>query len=177
MLTDAINLFLINRGCRSYLNNFTLKMKAPLSAEEKDYREDLSNRISAISNLQSLFSDIEDRGRRLAILKNLVSTLHYDEDILQIISEEIEAADEAAKKEAEAAEAENAEGNEGAAAVVGEEELELGDEELPTLDQLTSSLDVPVDKEPLLENIDLLEDDELPTPEELDKSTDFSKNN
>ena len=67
-LTDAINLFLLNKGLKSYLNNFTLKMKAPLTQEEIDYRADLSNKVNAISSMQGLFTDIEDKPRRLRIL-------------------------------------------------------------------------------------------------------------
>ena len=114
-LTDAINLFLLNKGYRSYLNNFTLKMRAPITQEEMDYRNDLTNRLSAISNMQSIFSDVEDRGRKLAIVKSLFETLNYNTDIMAIIQEEIDAYNEQVKKEAEeaakaAAEAEKAEG-------------------------------------------------------------------
>lgn len=103
MVTDAINLFLINRGCKSYLNNFVIKMKTPLSQEERDYREDLTNRISAISNLQSLFGDIEDKSRRLKILRSLLGSLHYGDDLTQILDDEIKEAEKAKieKKEAD----------------------------------------------------------------------------
>ena len=34
MITDMINLILVNKGLKAYLNNFVLKMKAPLTQEE-----------------------------------------------------------------------------------------------------------------------------------------------
>ena len=107
-LTDAINLYLIDKGCPSYLNNFVLKMKAPVTQEELSYRENLTNRVSAISNINGLFSDVEDKSRRLIILKSLVSTLHLGDEVLETIQKEIEAAEEAAKKAKEAEEAEAA---------------------------------------------------------------------
>ena len=38
-LTDAINLILLNKGCKAYLNNFVLRMRAPLTQEEVSYRD------------------------------------------------------------------------------------------------------------------------------------------
>lgn len=109
MITDAVSLILVNRGLKSYLNRFTIKMKPPLTAEEKDYRDDLTNRINAASNLNSLFTDIEDKARRLTILKELVGKLDYGDNIIFEIEAEIKAVKERAKKEAEEAEREAAE--------------------------------------------------------------------
>lgn len=108
LVTDIINLYLINRGYRSYINNFTIKMKAPLTQEEISYRENLSSRVQAISSIQALLSDIEDKPRRLEILKVLINTLDYGDDILQQIQEEIKAVKEQQKAEKEAAEKEAA---------------------------------------------------------------------
>lgn len=102
-LTDAINLFLLNKGVKSYINNFVLKMKTPLTQEEKDYREDLTSRISAISNMQSLFADVEDKGRKLRILKSLITTLNYGDEIIQEIDGEIAAYELQKQKEAKKA--------------------------------------------------------------------------
>lgn len=179
-LTDAINLFLLNKGLKSYLNNFTLKMKAPVTQEEIDYRNELTNKINAISSMQGLFTDIEDKVRRLRILKALLSTLNYGDEINAEIDAEIKAIEEAAEQEAEEA-AMEAEGEVGDAEAP-EELADATDMDLGSLADL-ESFDSR-DGEPLLEdqefNIDtsmLLTEDDLPSPADLDSEIDFSENN
>lgn len=182
-ITDIINLILLNKGLKSYLNNFVLKMKAPSTQEEKDYREDLTNRISAISNMQSLFADVEDKGRKLEILKNLIATLNYGDDLLSIIDKEIEAADAAKKAEEEQAKIDTeAQGTENEF----EEESEAGpaEEESDELDlgmasdaEANEALTPAEAEKILLEDADLtIIDEDLPTPEEINSHKDFSQN-
>ena len=175
-ITDAINLFLINRGLKSYLNRFTIKMKAPTTQEEIDYRAELTNKISAVSNFNSLFTDIENKPRRLKILKSLVSTLNFDEDVLSEIDAEITAAEQADKKAKEDAEAEAAKQAELEKAEATADTDDLGNSSQAKLESLqrkqsTDTLDQQL-------NSLILEDTEdLPTPEEADDEIDFSKNN
>lgn len=192
-ITDIINLILVSKGCKSYLNNFVLKMKAPITQEEIDYRSDLTNRISALSNFQSILSDVEDKGRRLTILKTLVGTLNYGDEIIDQIDKEIDAANEAkrlaeeakAKEEAEAAKAAELEGgptpnlapeppieeNEGPA------DLDLApmpDEAIPEAEE---NFKPEENATPLTEDQDILfEDNDLPSPEEIDDKIDFTEN-
>jgi len=177
-ITDIINLILLNKGCKSYLNNFVLKMKTPMTQEEKDYREDLTNRISAISNMQSLFADIENRGRKLEILKSLVTTLNYGDDILDIIDAEIEAANKQAEEEVKAAAAEaeeSTENPENSEAPENFDDLSLGTPE--EVGSAEESFTATSDNILLEEAQDfLVEDDMLPTPEQLDPHKDFSQN-
>lgn len=184
-ITDAINLILLDRGCKAYLNNFVLKMKMPLTQEEKDYREDLTNRISAISNMQSLFADVEDRSRKLEILKELISTLNYGDGILQIIDEEIADAESQKAKAAEeaAVEAEKETSEETSSETNGEEpldlDLDLGNSSEVPMESFTSNSDSEFLVEEKSNDIDLdslVESDDLPTPEELDETIDFSEN-
>ena len=167
-LTEAINLILFNKGCKSYINNFVLKIRAPMSQEEKDYREDLSNRVNAISNINSLFSDVEDKSRRLSIMKTLISSLNLGDAISEELEKEIEANEKA--KTVEEAEAENAENS-------GEEatDLDLGNAaDIPTNEDLEASKSSSI----LTEDQSFLEDEnDLPTPEEADKDIDFTENN
>ena len=195
-LSDAINLILINRGLMSYLNNFTLKMRAPISQEELDFRANLNDRINAISNFQGLFSNVETRSRQLEIIKQLVAKLNYGDEILDILDKEIataQALEEKAKKEAEA-EAALANASEGEAGSNEDIDLDLGEEDTSDLEEidLGNSSEAPMegfkpteDAMPLIEDMDLdldesdflTENDNLPTPEELDKDKDFSRNN
>jgi hypothetical protein len=180
-LTDAVNLFLLNKGLKSYLNNFTLKMKAPLTQEEIDYRADLSNKINAISSIQGLFTDIEDKPRRLRILKALMGGLNYGDAIFAEIDGEIKAIEEAAKEEADNAEAELENGGEETAETTetttedsgSEDDIDLGS--LDTLESFGAH-----EGDILLEDqtgLDILTEDELPSPAELDSDKDFSENN
>ena len=180
-LTDAINLFLLNRGLKSYLNNFTLKMKAPITQEEIDYRADLTNKINAISSIQGLFTDIEDKPRRLRILKALMGGLNYGDAIFAEIDGEIKAIEEAAEEEAANAELEgNTEGGDAAESAEtttdeppADDDIDLGS--LDTLESFSSH-----DGDLLLEDqtgLDILTEDDLPSPADLDADKDFSENN
>lgn len=185
-LTDAINLFLLNRGLKSYLNNFTLKMKAPITQEELDYRNELTGKINAISSIQGLFTDIEDKPRRLRILKTLLAALNYGDALNAEIDAEIKAVEEAAK-------AEETEGDEttmetaseidtagsDATDVSAEDDVDLG-----SLDTLEAFNQGALGSEILMEDAEvtdpstiLLTEDELPTPSDLDAEKDFSENN
>jgi len=178
-LTDAINLFLLNRGLKSYLNNFTLKMKAPVTQEEIDYRADLTNKINAISSIQGLFTDIEDKPRRLRILKALIGNLNFGDDLNVEIDSEIKALEEAAAKaveEAEQTETETAEENSSEAPA--EDTSDSTDMDLGSLDALESFSAHEGDI--LLEDqtgLDILTEDDLPSPADLDADKDFSENN
>ena len=183
MLTDAVNLFLLNKGLKSYLNNFTLKMKAPVTQEEIDYRNELTNKINAISSLHGLFTDIEDKPRRLRILKALIASLNYGDEINAEIDAEIQAIEEAAA--AEAAEAEAAGDGESTEEVPEEssetedstEDTDLGSlADLESFGQSGNELlleEQELDKDATL----LLLEDDLPSPIELDAEKDFSENN
>ena len=189
MLTDAINLFLLNKGCKSYLNNFTLKMKAPVTQEEIDYRNEFTNKINAISSLQGLFTDIEDKPRRLRILKALIASLNYGDEINAEIDAEIVAAEEVAKKAEEEAALEVTESEE--ANDISENETpaeetpndtDVEDVDLGSLASLesfdTHSGDLLLEEQELnLDTAMILTEDDLPSPEDLDAEKDFSENN
>lgn len=177
MVTDAISLFLINRGYKSYLNNFTLKMKAPLTQEEKDYREALSNKVNAVSNIQALFSDVESKERKLRIAKTLVSQLDYGDELGAIIQEEIDAAiaaEKQAKEEEAAAQAEE----------TGTDNTDKESEDISLDDlDLGNSGDAPLESFSHEDNLDILtedganvivEEDELPSAADID--IDLSRN-
>lgn len=188
-ITDAVNLILISKGCTSYLSNFQIKMKSPVTQEEKDYRDALTSRISAISNCQSLFADIESKERKLKITKALVSTLDLGDEILQTIDEEIDDAHAADLAEKEAERAQQAEGSEEPAAEESSEDegadnlAPIPDDELEMLDA-EESFKPQEGSQPLHESPDAIsqadicvsqhEDEDLPTPEELGE--DFTKN-
>jgi hypothetical protein len=180
-LTDAINLFLLNKGLKSYLNNFTLKMKAPVTQEEVDYRNELTNKINAISSLQGLFTDVEDKPRRLRILKALLTPLNYGDDINAEIDAEIAAIEQAAQENEDNPEDLDAGTDESSST---EEPIDSGeDTDLGSLDALeafnvgTGNLLLEEQELDDLTNHTLLTEDDLPSPADLDAEKDFSENN
>ena len=156
-------------------------MKAPVTQEEIDYRNELTNKINAISSLQSLFTDIEDKPRRLRILKTLLATLNYGDEIFTEIDAEIVAAEEAAKLAAEEAELEGLDMEEGEDATTEETE-DIEDIDLGSLDALeafghSGGELLMEDQELNLDTSMILTEDDLPSPAELDAEKDFSENN
>lgn len=100
MLTDAINLILIDTGNDAYINKFTLKMQAPTTQEEVDRRDNLSNKVGLVRDIMDTLGDIENPTTKLKILKSLLSNTISDTDVIQLLEDEIEAL-EAAVEEAE----------------------------------------------------------------------------
>ena len=185
-LTDAINLFLLNKGLKSYLNNFTLKMKAPTTQEEINYRESLNNKVNAISSIQGLFTDIEDKPRRLRILKALLAALNYGDDLNVEIDAEIAALEEAAA-EAAAAEGEETEGSEdggtdAGGGDTGSDDNAGGDIDLGSLGALesfnTGTGDILLEEQDIngQAETDFLTEGDLPNPAELDSEKNFAEN-
>lgn len=182
-ITDAANLMLVNKGLTAYLNNFTIKMKAPVTQEEIDYRNDLTNRISNISNLQSLFADVEDKSRRLKLLKEFIAQLNYGDQINAILNDEIEAAEAKAKEEAEQAKAEaeaeaeldaNSANTDSTEIDTDEFDLQPAEESI----EIDESSEILTEEMPALKESDFIEStDDLPTPDELDADRDFTENN
>lgn len=89
-LTDAINLMLLDKGLDGYVNNFELHMLPPTTQEEIDRRDNLSNKVQLTSDIMNMLSDIEDPVTRLKILKNLLSKVIDDNEIVELLQEEIE---------------------------------------------------------------------------------------
>ena len=158
-------------------------MQAPITLEEQTFRSNFSDRVTAISNVNSLFSDVEDKARRLTILKSLVGSLHLGDEIVAEIQKEIESAEEAAKKaEEEAATEEKERDTESSddldisAERGGEDDLDLTP--MPDTELKTEENFKPASGASALNEEQLFEDDDdLPTPEEADSERDFTENN
>lgn len=89
MLTDMINLMLIDKGLNAYINQFTLKMQAPTTQEEIDRRENEQNRVGMIADIMNILDGVDDPTIKLKITKNLLATAINDEDVLQLLDEQI----------------------------------------------------------------------------------------
>lgn len=101
MLTDAINLILIDTGNEAYINKFTLKMQAPTTQEEVDRRDNLSNKVGLVRDIMDTVADIENGATKLKIAKSLLSNTISDVEVIQLIQEEIEAMEAQMEAESE----------------------------------------------------------------------------
>ena len=90
VLTDAVNLMLVDRDMKAYVNEFTIRMLAPTTQEELDRRENLSNKVALTSDIMNMLTDIEDTQSKLKILKSLLSNILTNGDVISIIQEEID---------------------------------------------------------------------------------------
>lgn len=154
-------------------------MRAPLTQEEVDYRTHFTDRINAVSNLNGLFSDVENKARRLTILKSLISTLDLGDAVTAEIDKEIQASIAAEKKaeeeEAATAEAEaeaGTESEETTAEEPADEEVDLDLDLAPMPEDIKTEAGSTI----LTEDQDLFEDEDLPSPEEADADRDFTEN-
>lgn len=90
MLTDCINLMLVENEQFSYINKFTLKMVTPTTSEEVDRRDNMDSKIGIVNNIMGLLDGIEDASQRLRILKSLLSGVITDQEVLEVLQEEID---------------------------------------------------------------------------------------
>ena len=90
MITDAVNLILLERGLTNYINKFTLHMQSPTTQEEKDRKENMSQSINNIREIMGLLDEIEDRQTKLEILKSLLSNAITNTEVIGFIQDEID---------------------------------------------------------------------------------------
>ena len=91
MLTDAINLILIDSNNEHYINKFKLRMLAPTTQEEVDRRENFSNKVALVGDIMNTITDVEDPTTRLKILKSLLSDTLNNTEVVSLIQEQIDA--------------------------------------------------------------------------------------
>ena len=90
MVTDIINLFLIDRGLNNYVNKFTVRMQTPATQEELDRRTNTDNRIRYVGDIMQQLVDIEDTTVKLNILKSLLSDVINDAEVINYIQQYID---------------------------------------------------------------------------------------
>ena len=80
-VTNIINLVLIDKGYSRMINNFTIKMQAPITQEEIDRKSDLSNTLRNVSDIMNTLTDVDDQVIKLTILKSLLANTLANQDI------------------------------------------------------------------------------------------------
>ena len=105
MLTDAVNILLIDRGLDKYVNKFTLKMQPPITQEELDKRDNTSSLIGICDDVMRLTEQIEDPIIKLKMTKSLLSSAISNQEVISYIQDYIDKLKAEAEEQA-AAEAE-----------------------------------------------------------------------
>ena len=90
MLTDAINLILIDTNNERYINKFKLHMLPPTTQEEVDRRENISNKIALVGDVMNSLTEIEDTTIQLKILKTLLSDTLNNPEVISLIQDQID---------------------------------------------------------------------------------------
>jgi len=95
-LTTLINIFLLDKGLTSYVNNFTLRMQEPITQEYKDKQEAMRDRVGVVQDTTNLINEVfTDELLKAKATKEMVSTINVPPMIIQLLQEQID------KKEAE----------------------------------------------------------------------------
>lgn len=90
MVTTLINIFLIDRGLSNYVGKFTINMLPPTTQEDIDRQSNSSNKIAIVRDVMDLLTDIQDPSIKLKILKNLLTSIVNDPEVIGLIQEEID---------------------------------------------------------------------------------------
>lgn len=182
MVTDAINLLLIDKNKQSMINNFKIKMQTPVTQEEIDLKSDLSNSLRNVSDIMSTLNDIDDNILKTKALKILLSETLANQDITNILEEYIKEQEEKKEKENSKENEESSESSESGLNDLGDDEDlgEMSPEEMgfnpmegaPSTQEEESELpdeeNEPVETEaPEAENEGESEENNLPSPDDL----------
>ena len=91
LVTDIVNLFLIDRGLDSYVNKFRIRMEPPVTQAELDRRQNTDNRTRYINDIMGQLSGmIEDKITQLKLYRALSTQVINDPEVSQIIQEYID---------------------------------------------------------------------------------------
>lgn len=90
MVTDAINLLLMDKGKSAMINNFHIVMQVPVTQEEIDLKSDLSNSLRNISDIMGTLGDIDDPIAKTKVLKSLLSETLANQEVTNILQDYIE---------------------------------------------------------------------------------------
>lgn len=97
MITDIINLYLWDKGLKRYINQFTIRMQAPITQEEIDKRTNKDNRIRYVGDIMQQLGDIETKSTKLKILKSLLGPVVSDTEVMACLEDEIAKTEEEEK--------------------------------------------------------------------------------
>lgn len=89
MVTDLLNIILLNKGMDSYINKFQLKMTTPASTEEQTRADIFESRINKVRDIVDVIN-LDDDVARLKVLKSLLFNVVENQEVIDIIQDVIE---------------------------------------------------------------------------------------
>ena len=102
LVTDLINVFLLDKGMTEYINKFTIKMQPPITQEELDRRENLRNRIGVINDIMNQISNVvDDTKLKLEIVKILLSDASTNPEVITLLQDKIDEMNQEEQENAE----------------------------------------------------------------------------
>lgn len=90
MVTDILNLLLIDKGKQNMINKFRVMMQTPVTQEEIDLKSDLSSSLRNVSDIMNTLNDINDEVIKTKILKSLLSDTLANQDVTSALQEYID---------------------------------------------------------------------------------------
>lgn len=128
LVTDIVNLFLIDRGLDTYVNKFRIRMQPPVTQEEIDRRQNTDNRVRYISDIMGQLSGlIEDKTVLLKLYKALSSQVINDTEVLSELQNYIAKLEAQQEQQKSTPEKDSSDNFGGGASTGGFEENNLGD--------------------------------------------------
>ena len=101
LITDAINIMLLDKGFNSRVNKFALKMQPPTTIEEIERRDNRRENIGIIGDVMNQLGDIENNIIKLKIVKSLLSNTVTNTEVIDLIDEAITQLENGAEIESE----------------------------------------------------------------------------
>ena len=102
LITTLINILLWDKGLKSYINKFTIRMQTPITQEELDRRENMRNRMGVNQDVMNLVNGVvDDTIIKAKIVKSLLAQSLTNPEVIDLLQEHIDALEEAKKEEKE----------------------------------------------------------------------------
>ena len=89
-ITDLLNILFLDKGLKSYINNFTIKMVEPVTQENIDLKDAKASSIQLLRDTMDILQDVDDKVTRLKILVELLKNVVDNTDVIQQLNEFIE---------------------------------------------------------------------------------------
>lgn len=90
LVTDIINLILLDKNLDAYINNFEIHLQAPVTQEDLDRTEALNTKVQLTRDIMDMLQDVEDQGSKLKILKELMSDFVTNDNVIAELQNSIE---------------------------------------------------------------------------------------
>ena len=140
MVTDALNLLLIDKGKQKMINRFRVMMQTPVTQEEIDLKSDLSNSLRNVSDIMQALGEVDDPAIKTKVLKSLLADTLSNQDVTNALQEYIDKLEKGEEKEEEQETSEDTGldsfgGNEGFGDLGGMEGMSEGEETQETSSQ------------------------------------------